>query len=39
MRLTDSTIRSLKLPAKGAIIFYDDLITGFGIRIGPRDAT
>ena len=33
MRLTDVTIRTLKAPAKGAVIFYDDHITGFGIRI------
>ncbi|HEX3810296.1 MAG TPA: tyrosine-type recombinase/integrase [Rhizomicrobium sp.] len=33
MRLTDIVIRSLKLPGKGAIIFSDDLIPGFGIRV------
>lgn len=33
MRLTDITIRSLKTPAHGAVIFSDDLIAGFGIRV------
>jgi len=33
MRLTDITIRSLKAPHKGAVIFYDDHIPGFGVRV------
>ncbi|HEX4861891.1 MAG TPA: integrase family protein [Rhizomicrobium sp.] len=27
------TIRSLKAPAKGAVVFNDDLIPGFGVRV------
>lgn len=33
MRLTDITIRSLKAPVQGAVIFPDDLIPGFGVRV------
>ena len=33
MRLTDITIRSLKAPTQGAIIFRDDMIPGFGVRV------
>ena len=33
MRLTDITIRALKAPTEGAIIYCDDLIPGFGIRV------
>lgn len=33
MRLTDITIRSLKAPATGAVVFSDDLIAGFGVRV------
>ena len=33
MRLTDPTIRSLKAPAEGALIFPDDIIPGFGVRV------
>ncbi|MEI9990599.1 MAG: tyrosine-type recombinase/integrase [Rhizomicrobium sp.] len=33
MRLTDPTIRSLKAPSEGAVIFPDDLIPGFGVRV------
>ena len=33
MRLTDITIRPLKKPPRGAVIFYDELIAGFGIRV------
>ena len=33
MRLTDITIRTLKSPPAGAVIFYDDSIPGFGIRV------
>lgn len=33
MRLTDITIKALSAPAEGAVIFPDDLIPGFGIRV------
>ena len=33
MRLTDITIRSFKAPDEGAVIFNDDLIPGFGVRV------
>jgi integrase len=33
MRLTDITIRSLKAPPSGAVIFYDEVVAGFGIRV------
>jgi integrase len=33
MRLTDLNIRALKAPAEGAVVFPDDLIPGFGIRV------
>lgn len=33
MRLTDISIRALKIPANGATIFHDDLIPGFGVRV------
>ena len=33
MRLTDITIRSLKTPNEGAVIFNDDLFPGFGVRV------
>jgi Arm DNA-binding domain len=33
MRLTDMTIRSLKAPTQGAVVFNDDLIPGFGVRV------
>ncbi len=33
MRLTDISIRALKPPSKGAAIFYDDNIAGFGVRV------
>jgi hypothetical protein len=33
MKLTDLTIRTLKSPAQGAVIYYDDHLTGFGIRV------
>jgi integrase len=33
MRLTDITIRSLKAPQEGAVIFHDDHIPGFGVRV------
>jgi hypothetical protein len=33
MRLTDMTIRSLKVPKKGAQIYHDDDLIGFGVRV------
>ena len=38
MRLTDITIKSLKPPSKGAIIFWDDTLPGFGIRVSQAGA-
>jgi putative SOS response-associated peptidase YedK len=33
MKLTDITIRALESPAKGATIYYDNDLTGFGVRV------
>src|SRR3569832_350008 len=33
MRLTDLSIKSLKLPAKGVVVYSDDALTGFGVRV------
>ncbi len=33
MRLTDITIRSLQPPPKGARIYTDDIVPGFGVRV------
>ncbi|MEI9933167.1 MAG: integrase arm-type DNA-binding domain-containing protein [Rhizomicrobium sp.] len=33
MRLTDITIRALKAPATGVVLYSDDVLTGFGIRV------
>lgn len=33
MRLTDISIRALEAPVKGAVIFYDDTLSGFGVRV------
>jgi integrase len=33
MRLTDISIRSLKTPPQGAVVFPDDLLSGFGVRV------
>lgn len=33
MRLSDVGIRALKAPEKGAQIYYDDVLTGFGVRV------
>ena len=38
MRLTDITIKSIKSPAKGAIIYWDDQLTGFGVRVSQAGA-
>lgn len=33
MRITEITIRNLKAPPKGARIYYDDTLIGFGVRV------
>lgn len=33
MRLTDKTLKTLKAPDAGAVIYHDDLIPGFGVRV------
>jgi integrase len=33
MRLTDPFIRSLKVPERGAVVYQDDIISGFGVRV------
>ena len=33
MRLTDISIKALKPPPKGEQIYYDDTLTGFGVRV------
>lgn len=33
MRLTDLSIRALKAPEKGVIVYSDDTLTGFGVRV------
>lgn len=33
MRLTDISIRTLKAPPQGAVVFSDDLLSGFGVRV------
>ncbi len=33
MRLTDISIKALKTPSEGAALFYDDLLSGFGVRV------
>jgi|SRR5665213_1662655 len=33
MRLTDVTIRNLKAPAKGQKTYFDDALSGFGVRV------
>jgi integrase len=33
MRLTDISIRNLDAPEKGAIVFPDDVLSGFGVRV------
>lgn len=38
MRLTDITIKSIKSPAKGAVIYWDDQLPGFGVRVSQAGA-
>jgi integrase len=33
MRLTDASLKSLKAPEKGAVIYADDALAGFGVRV------
>src|SRR6185312_5560536 len=33
MRLTEISIRSLSTPSKGVVIYSDDVLTGFGVRV------
>ncbi|HEY8949890.1 MAG TPA: tyrosine-type recombinase/integrase [Rhizomicrobium sp.] len=33
MRLTDKTLNTLKAPDAGAVIYHDNLIPGFGVRV------
>ena len=33
MRLNELSIKALKAPAKGAVIFHDEVLSGFGVRI------
>jgi integrase len=38
MRLTDISIKSLKPPPKGAVIYADDILPGFGVRVSQAGA-
>ena len=33
MRLTDLSIKALKAPPKGVSVYFDDALTGFGVRV------
>lgn len=33
MQLTDLSVRALKKPQQGAVIYYDDTLPGFGVRV------
>ena len=35
MRLTEDSIKRQKRPAKGQLLVWDDLVTGFGVRFTP----
>ena len=39
MRLTDLAIRKIKLHPKGQKIYYDDVLTGLGVRVGTSSKT
>ena len=39
MKLTDLSIRKLKLTSSGRKIFFDDALGGFGVRVSPRHKT
>jgi integrase len=38
MRLTDESIRRAKRPTSGQLLLWDDLLSGFGIRLTPTAA-
>src|SRR5215213_10554360 len=38
MRLTDLTVKNLSVP-EGRKTFFDDTLTGFGVRVTPRSKT
>jgi hypothetical protein len=33
LRLTDISIRALEAPAKGVVVYTDDVLAGFGVRV------
>jgi Arm domain-containing DNA-binding protein len=33
MKLTDITLRALQAPATGVTVYFDDTLTGFGVRV------
>jgi integrase len=39
MRLTDEVIRRAKRPTSGQALLWDDLVSGFGVRLTPRFAS
>lgn len=39
MRLTDEAIRRAKRPTKGQALLWDDLVSGFGVRLTPNRAS
>ncbi len=39
MRLTDENIRRRKRPTKGQLLLWDDLVSGFGVRLTPTRAS
>src|SRR5215213_11465770 len=38
MRLTDLTVKNLSVP-EGRKTYFDDTLTGFGVRVTPRSKT
>jgi integrase len=39
MRLTDETIKRRKRPTKGQLLLWDDLVSGFGVRLTPTKTS
>jgi integrase len=39
MRLTDETIRRRKRPTTGQLLLWDDLVSGFGVRLTPTKTS
>ena len=39
MRLTDDLIRRSKRPTKGQALLWDDLVSGFGVRLTPNNTS